>query len=90
MQGLLAAQSHLQTHASFTAPRTFTISSEAQTTANDPTVITWFTTITRTAIKMYENTINVFMKSKNDKNKITKTFSKIKKKMEKYLNINQN
>ncbi len=30
------------------------------------------------------------MKSKNDKNKITKTFSKIKKKMEKYLNINQN
>jgi len=78
MQGLLAAQSHLQTHASFTAPRTFAISSEAQTTANDPTVITWFTTITRTAIKTYENTINVFMKSKNDNNKITKTFPKIK------------
>ncbi len=64
MQGLLAAQSHLQTHASFTAPRTFTISSEAQTTANDPTVITWFTTITKTAIKMYENNKCIYEKQK--------------------------
>ncbi len=53
-------------------------------------VITWFTTITRTKteIKMYENTINVFKKSKNDNNKITKTFSKIKKKMENLKNNN--